>query len=92
MKRIKFRKDAKVNNWLTHKETRDDIWDFMANKWALKTKGLAKYGKPLLPKPFKKVLRASKRINLQSNTRYKFQKKDAAINVNKGAYLSGANK
>ncbi len=84
MKRIKFRKDSKVNNWLTHKETRDDVWGFMSNKLALKTESLAKYGKTLLPEPFKKVLRASKRINIQSNTRYKSQKKNAAIIENKG--------
>ena len=57
MKRIKVRKEAKVNNWLMHKETRDDVWDFIASKWALKAEAVARYGKTHTPEPLKKVLR-----------------------------------
>lgn len=91
MKRIKFRKQAKVNNWLTHKETREDVWDFMASKWALKAESVAKYGKTHLPEPIKKVLRTSTRINLQSARNYMSQKKDTTTIVNKGLRLNGAN-
>lgn len=92
MKRIKFRKQAKVNNWLTHKETREDVWDFMASKWALKAESVAKYGKTHLPEPIKKVLRTTTRRNLKSAKSYILQKKNAAKINNKGLNLSGANK
>lgn len=85
-------KQAKVNNWLTHRETRDEIWDLMASKWSVRAESIAKYGRSHMPAPVKTVLRATIKQPLQSVKQYRMQKKDRAEVVGKPLQLSSAGK
>lgn len=59
MKRLKKLKNHKVTNWLHHKETRDDIWDYMATKWATRAERLSSYGRQHLPAPVKAAIKST---------------------------------
>lgn len=76
MKRLKNNKQAKVNNWLTHKETRDEIWDLMTSKWAIRAEGIAEYGREHLPAPVKNVLRTTIKTPLQTANQYRLNRKE----------------
>lgn len=47
---------SKVTNWLHHRETRDDIWDYMATKWATRAEQLSQYGRSHLSSPVKSAI------------------------------------
>lgn len=59
MKRLKKHRVSKVTNWLHHRETRDDIWDYMATKWAVRAERLSQYGRSHLPSPVKSAIRST---------------------------------
>jgi len=59
MKRTKKYRMSKVTNWLHHRETRDDIWDYMASKWAVRAEQLSQYGRSHLPSPVKSAIRST---------------------------------
>lgn len=68
----------KVNNWLKHRETQDDIWDHMASKWAARTEAISRYGKQHLPSPIKTVLRTTVKNPINAAKRYSSERQESA--------------
>lgn len=92
MKREKNNKQAKVNNWLTHKETRDEIWDLMASKWAMRAENVTRFGRQHLPEPVKNVLRTTIKKPIRSAKQYRLERCVSKENNNKSLRLSSASK
>lgn len=78
MKRMKSAGIKKVNNWLKHRETQDDIWDHMASKWAARTEAISRYGKQHLPSPIKTVLRTTVKNPINAAKRYSSERQESA--------------
>lgn len=68
----------KVNNWLKHRETQDDIWDHMASKWAARTEAISRYGKQHLPSPIRTVLRTTVKNPINAAKRYSSERQESA--------------
>lgn len=89
MKRMKSAGIKKVNNWLKHRETQDDIWDYMASKWASRAEAISRYGKQHLPSPIKTVLRTTVKNPIDAAKRYNNARQESA--GTRKAYLRFSN-
>lgn len=89
MKRMKSTRIKKVNNWLKHRETQDDIWDYMASKWASRAEAISRYGKQHLPSPIKTVLRTTVKNPINAAKRYNNSRQESA--GTRKAYLRFSN-
>ncbi len=78
MKRLSTTRIKKVNNWLKHRETQDDIWDYMATKWATRAEAISRYSKQHLPRPIKSVLRTTVKNPISAAKRYNTERKESA--------------
>lgn len=78
MNGLKSSRIKKVNNWLKHRETQDDIWDYMATKWATRAEAISRYGKQHLPKPVKTVLRTTVKNPINAAKRLNDKRKESA--------------
>lgn len=78
MKSLRSSGMQKVNNWLKHRETQDDIWDHMATKWATRAEAMSTYGRQHLPKPIKSVLRTTVKKPLSAAKRINDKRKESA--------------
>jgi len=76
MKKQELGRRSKVKNWLKHRETRDEIWDYMASKWAVKAERIANYGRTHLPKPVKNVMRTTIKKPLSAAAKYRVKRKN----------------
>lgn len=78
MNGLKSSRIKKVNNWLKHRETQDDIWDYMASKWAIRAEAMSAYGRQHLPKPVKTVLRTTVKNPINAAKRLNDKRKESA--------------
>lgn len=86
---MKSTRIKKVNNWLKHRETQDDIWDYMASKWASRAEAISRYGKQHLPSPIKTVLRTTVKNPIDAAKRYNNARQESA--GTRKAYLRFSN-